>query len=419
MTQTYFTSLSGMLAASYGLQNTAHNVANLQNPGYKRSEVYFSALGGTREQHFAAGVSVNGSHVNFTAGKYLETNNSSDLAIVGDGFFVIRLEDGSLAYGRNGQFYFQDDGLLVERGSKGIVQGYNARGQLVPINQQGPQKSWGKETQLIELKGELVCIPVDKDKLPGPDNNPGQSHFETIHFKIAKIFDAQGNEHQLDVELETVNDGISSAFENRKWHIKNIRCDSARANFDSFESIEFDSDFNGNPLIGNSNLHVTLNGSQQLTLNFGSRERGNDSCVHLNNKSASSTTTNIEVSAQDGYGSGNQTGFYFNNNGQIFYQYDNGQNIGGITLALATFKNPESCLQQGENTLFFAKTDKNRILGHANQHGLGRIEAGKLESANVDSTIEFANIVVLQRMFQACSQIMAIDKQLLEEIIKK
>ena len=85
MSSTYYTSLSGMTAASYGLQNTSNNIANMQSPGFKRSDVFYSSLG-------HSGVTVGGHNTNFSAGNYLETNNASDLAIVGNGFFIVKLK---------------------------------------------------------------------------------------------------------------------------------------------------------------------------------------------------------------------------------------------------------------------------------------------------------------------------------------
>ncbi len=80
MTNTYYTSLSGMIAASYGLQNTSNNVANMQSPGFKRNDVFYSSLGnGTGEEGLGAGVCVGGNKTNFSDGNYLETNNPSDL----------------------------------------------------------------------------------------------------------------------------------------------------------------------------------------------------------------------------------------------------------------------------------------------------------------------------------------------------
>jgi flagellar hook protein FlgE len=134
---------------------------------------------------------------------------------------------------------------------------------------------------------------------------------------------------------------------------------------------------------------------------------------------ADHTGTTIEVMQQDGYSEGKQMGVSFDDNGQILYQYDNGQSEAGIRLGLALFDDMEHTLVQTMDNLFRAKDTHGRHLGHPNQKGFGTIQSNTVESSNVDSTMEFGNIVVLQRMFQACSQIMEMDKQLLDELMRK
>ncbi len=124
----------------------------------------------------------------------------------------------------------------------------------------------------------------------------------------------------------------------------------------------------------------------------------------------------IEVRDQDGYDQGNPIDFSFTENGQIIYSYDNGQTVEGIHIALARFDNAEDTLVQARDNLFRAKNNQGRHIGIANKNGFGNIQQKQVETSNVDATNEFANIVVLQRMFQACSQIMDIDKQLIEQL---
>jgi len=148
-------------------------------------------------------------------------------------------------------------------------------------------------------------------------------------------------------------------------------------------------------------------------------KEGSDSSVQLQPSLNHPEGTQIEAFQNDGYGEGKQISFSFDENGQISYHYDNGQAIEGIHVGLARFDDLEHTLVQSKDNLFQAKRDKGIHLGRANQDGFGSIKAKFIESSNVNSTTEFANIVILQRMFQACSQIMDIDKQLLEGLASK
>jgi len=268
MGNTYYSSLTGMLAASFGLQTTSHNVANMQSHGFKRSDVFYSSLGDEKNQAKpGSGVRISGTATNFNAGSYLETGKPYDLAIDGQGFFIIRQKNGELFYTLDGEFDFNPDGFLAERHSGGLVQGFDAKGNLVNIEKSAPQIHIGKASNIKE-EGRLVS----------------------------------------------------------------------------------------------------------------------------------------------------QT---FDDNGQLSYNYDNNQTLPGPSIAIAKFVDPEHSLIQTSDNLFRAKTEVGRQIGRANQGGFGAIQPKKLESSNVDSTTEFANIVVLQRMFQACSQIMDIEKQLLDELYKR
>ncbi|MGL6037103.1 MAG: flagellar hook-basal body complex protein, partial [Legionella sp.] len=188
MSSTYYTSLSGMMVASYGLQNTSNNVANMQSPGFKRSDVFYSSLGnGSGEEGLGCGVKVSGSSTNFTDGKYLETNNPSDLAIIGQGFFVVRMKTGELLYTRAGEFAFNNDGVLIDRRSGGEVQGYNSAGNLVAIHEKGPKTSAGKASRELFLNGQFVLLEQTEDEKKGQIGNL-KNKYKNIKFEVAKVY---------------------------------------------------------------------------------------------------------------------------------------------------------------------------------------------------------------------------------------
>ncbi|MCW8451432.1 flagellar hook-basal body complex protein [Legionella quinlivanii] len=425
MSNTYYTSMSGMMAASYGLQNTSHNVSNMQSPGFKRSDVFYSSLGSDHgQQSTGLGVSIKGQQTNFKAGSYVNTGNAGDLAIDGNGFFIVRLQSGELLYTRDGEFGFNQDGFLFDQHSEGLVMGYDKNHQLVPIQEKGPLKCPGKATSVVNLKGNLVSIPIkdkdkDKDNNPVPVPEPGKkSKYEPIQFNVGSIYDANGKVHQVTIELEPSDDSQVKINDGETWTLKNIRCYDGDVTFNPQELV-FDSNSGGKGKEGSNCIRFLLNGTQSVCLQLGDRDSNAESSVQLDKWASNNPFTNIEVYKQDGYGEGRQIDFGFDFNGQITYSYDNGQKLEGSHLALATFDDMEHTLVQTENNLFRVKNDKFRHIGLANKEGKGKIQPKTLEQSNVDPTTEFAQIVVLQRMFQACSQIMDIDKQLLEELYRK
>ena len=422
MSSTYYTSLSGMMAASLGLQNTSNNIANMQSPGFKRSDVFYSSLGHDgSNSSLGSGVTVGGHSTNFSAGNYLPTDNPSDLAIVGNGFFIVKLKNGELLYTRDGEFGFNQDGLLIDKHSGGLVQGYDKHGALASIHQFGPKTSPGKPTRSIDIKGEFIISEKEKDPNTPENPDPFKSKYENIKFSVVNVFDAKGKAHKVTLEFEAPGSPGTgqNTRDNLEWNLIAATCDDATVTFDP-QSIKFNYDNDGTAEQGYNTIKFTLNGSQSVALNFGEYMNDKDSSVRLYKKNtADHTSTSIEVKKQDGYSEGKQIGFSFDDNGQISYQYDNGQSEDGINVALAMFDDLEHTLVQAHDNLFRAKSTSGRKVGLPNKHGFGTIQPKKLESSNVDSTMEFGNIVVLQRMFQACSQIMDIDKQLLEELDRK
>ncbi len=131
MLRALHTAALGMSAQQANVDNTANNLANTNTTGFKRSNIVFQDLlyqtvqvAGTNEGggvtppaslqigHGAAAIAT---VRNFTQGSFLETGNSFDLAISGEGFFQLRRPDGTLGYTRDGVFTTSADGQLVSQ----------------------------------------------------------------------------------------------------------------------------------------------------------------------------------------------------------------------------------------------------------------------------------------------------------------
>lgn len=406
-----------MMAASYGLQNTSNNVANMESPGFKRTDVFYSSLGDNSGQYNPGlGVTIGGHGTNFKAGTMQSTGNPSDLAIDGNGFFIVKLKNGELLYTRDGEFGFDNDGILIDKHSGGQVQGYDAKGALVPISKYGPRTCPGKPTTSMNLSGEFIIVELD-DFGKNPDSN-----FAKIQFD-ATVYDTKGKAHTISFEFQSPKSPVETpdVNDNQRWKLISATCKDAQVDIDTEQTIIFQTDSNGSAKYDHNKVKFKLNNDQTIIMNFGNDQNSSDfdDSVRLFKKDGIHVNSTIEVKKNDGYAEGKQLSFSFDENGLISYSYNNGQSEKGIHVALASFDDMEHTLMQAHDNLFRSKTNHGRHIGRANQQSFGAIKPQKLESSNVDSTMEFANIVVLQRMFQACSQIMDIDKQLLEELYKK
>lgn len=123
------TALSGLSAASSDLRITGNNIANASTVGFKASraefaDVYASSLLGTGSNQIGAGVKLANVAQRFDQGTISFTNNSLDLAIDGNGFFVLS-DQGARTYSRAGAFSVDNEGFIVSA-SGSRVQGFTA-----------------------------------------------------------------------------------------------------------------------------------------------------------------------------------------------------------------------------------------------------------------------------------------------------
>lgn len=128
MSQSLYTAMSGISAATTSLQVISNNIANINTTSYKASSVQFSdvfyqtissgsvatgSTGGTNPVQVGVGTQVAAVGKDFSTGSWMATGNDSDLMIQGAGFFCIQSSDGSTYYTRDGSFSFDSDGNLV------------------------------------------------------------------------------------------------------------------------------------------------------------------------------------------------------------------------------------------------------------------------------------------------------------------
>lgn len=161
MFSSMLSALSGMLGFSKGLDVISNNVANMNTPGFKASELQFRDLyyryglgdGSGGFDQIGEGVNTGSTRVKFQQGDLRQTGNALDVAIDGNGFFVVR-KDGQTFYTRSGQFEFDNEGFLVEKGSGARVAAFED-GRLVDISISGLRVNPPKPTSEVKLAGTL------------------------------------------------------------------------------------------------------------------------------------------------------------------------------------------------------------------------------------------------------------------------
>lgn len=397
MLDSIYVGLTGLSTFSKGLNNISNNVANLNTTGYKRNEALFQNLlyndqgpseggDGNSERFLGNGVELGTTTTIFAQGTVNQTGNDQDAAINGNGLFILRQDDKTF-YTRDGEFQFDANGYLVSKANGARVAVLGNGNQLEDMNISSFNVNPPKITSQIKLSGNLSSTGTA----------PSVSDIAVI--------DSSGNSTNL-----TINFTDNTSVTPRSWLFQiNDPAGNAVANGE----VQFQGD--GSPLSGfeNFNFTYTPNGAsaQQLTLNFGTP--GQFSGVTYFSSGSAST---VKLLSTDGFPVGSINKITYDDSGKIVINYSNGQTSTTKQLALAWFNFLPGLENQGGN-LFVNDTDQKPIVGSAKSSVFGSITGGSIESSNVDLTTEFSELIVMQRGYQASSQVISAGNDMIQQLL--
>lgn len=380
--------MTGLLGYAKGLRVIANNTANLNTPGYKGSTLQFTDLfyahggragGGTDKLGFGLGTA--GTHMDFRQGDLRQTGNEFDLGVDGEGLFVLRDAEGKTRYTRAGQFQFDGEGRFVSRTDGSQVVGMDASGKRLDMSIAGLRIAAGKPTATARFTGNLSATEAE----------------QTVG--SVKVLDGRGQEHLLSVKF-TSHPGTTPA----RWKVELL--DGAASV--GVSEIAFD---DGTPTVTTRKLSFTYTpaggSAQALLLDF-----GNDVTSF-----ASGDLSTLAMTSQDGYAPGNLSAATFNARGTLVASYSNGQTVEGPRLLLAKFSTPDAVEDLGGSRY----GEANGIAwdsGRPGEGAFGALRAGVLELSNVDLSREFSDLVVMQRGYQASSQVIATANDMLQELFR-
>ena len=392
-----FTGLSGMTAYSRGLDLISNNVANLNTPGFKVSDPLFreivydqlrngaDAQAGTRPG--GAGVDVDTSRVSFRQGEMRSTGNFLDVAIDGNGFFVLN-KDGNALYTRAGQFEFDDDGVLIERDSGAKVMLVTSGGSGVSYDITADRSFAPKATTEVKLNGTLA--------------RTGTSTTQDI--PQITVIDATGAKTTLKARV------TRDADDALLWTVEVLDTDN---DVIGSGTIRFNED--GTPATDHSSIEVTVDPDAAdpfaVTFNFGAAG------THAGVTSiAGTTSTQVNVLKQNGLELGSLTSMNFDERGNLKLTYSNGETKTVGALQLAMFETPDQ-LQSLGRSLFAATEKASPRLGSGMSVGLGRVLGGQVELSNVELTEQFTDLIIIQRGYQASSQIGSVANEMMQQLL--
>lgn len=378
MFQALYNGLSGLFAYSQSLNTISNNVANMNTPGFRGSESFFANL------FDGNGAEVVGQGIDTQEGSIQTTGNPTDVAINGEGLFILKDSQGNLYYTRAGQFQFDNQGYLVDTVYGYRVQGLDANGNLTDIDLSSLQTLPAQATTTVNMTGNLS--PTSPT-----DNVTG-----------VQIYDAQGNAHTYSITF--TNNTTKTPGD---W---TVSVSDASGNVVGNGDVRFGTD--GTPQTGFNTMSLTLTFAgqpQNVTLNFGT-PGAMDGLTQF-----SGTASSAAANVANGHAVLPLTTEAFDQNGVLQLTYSDGEKKAGPQLALAYFTN-QAGLEQLQGRLYLGNSAQGRQIGRPNEGVFGQISGGSLELSNVDLTQELADMIIIQRGFQASSQVMTVANDMLQQL---
>ena len=383
------TSILGLQAAQKDMGVISNNIANVGTTGFKRSdslfaELYTSSIGGAGTQP-GSGVTLERIRSDFGQGSFEFTSSQLDLAIDGNGLFV--LQNGSeTLYTRAGAFRLDNDGFVVTE-SGANLRGYGADengqintalGNLQITNALLAQKP----TEEITFNGNLDSRATAPTTAPFDATNPATYNFTST----TTVYDSAGAAHQ--VTLYFAKDATVANQYNVTVSIDDVvQPETASLLFDNAGVLDPTS---ATALNLASYTPANAN-AQAININF----------ANITGYGANSTTSGV---TQDGYAAGQLAGFEFDRTGVAYATYTNGETRAVGQVALATFTNPSGLQSAGKTNFAESSTSGIASIGAPDSGARGIIRPSALESANVDLTVELLALIEAQRNFQSNAQ---------------
>ncbi len=414
------TALSGLRAANSDLAVTGNNIANASTTGFKSraefGDVYANSILGTGARTPGSGVVVNSIAQQFAQGNVNITNNSLDLAINGNGFFIVS-NQGTPQYTRAGSFQLDNQGYIVSA-DNARLQGFSANpagqilsGALTDLRIQTSDIN-PSATGKVDWRLNLNSTSTVPATATFSTTDPTSYNWSTA----ATAYDSLGNPHTLtSYYTKTANVVAGGGTE---WEVRTDLDNSGTTNL--LGTIRFD---NTGALAGVTpatgatagvfSTTPTLNDSWPApggaaALNFG---------LNLAGTTQFGTESTVNALSQDGYAPGRLSGINIDQSGVVFARYSNGQALTLGQVALANFSNPQGLSPVG-NTAWAESFDSGQpVVGSPQTGARGSVQAGALEDSNVDISSELVNLILAQRNSQANAKTIETDNAVTQTII--
>ena len=402
--------LTGLEANSESLSVIGNNLANLNTDGYKSQTLNFgdllSQMQGTAGNgdpiQIGTGVQVESTTSNFSNGTVNSTGVASNMALQGNGFFVVN-NNGETAYSRAGDFTVNSSGQLVDP-SGDLVMGYPAVDGAV---------STTSTLSPISVNQAATMPAVPTTSFDTTTNLQAGSAVGATFSTPISVVDSLGESQTLSIQY--TNTGTNT------WSYSITLPASATGGAGSpttlaSGSLTFNSSgtltsptgpMTGIKITGLSDGAASMN----LTWNL-SDASGNPTMTQQDSASATTATS------QNGYGVGTLTGYSVLSDGIVQGQFSNDQTLALGQVAVAGFANVQGLTQLANGDFQSTVGSGAAVIGEAGIGGNGTITGGAVEASNVDLSTEFSNMIIAQQGYEANAKVLTAFDQVSQATIQ-
>ncbi len=376
--------LSGLSAYSKGLQIVSNNISNMNTLGYKSSGVTFGdvyGLGSSGGLDYGSysggghGVSVNDVAINFNPGELRQTGRDLDLSIDGNGFFVL-LDGEDMLYTRTGSFVVADDGFIVLQGTQYRLGVLDDAGRPVALNIDEYRTDPPEETDRIEFADNLSSTAT------------------SFNLPDVKVYDEEGEEHVWTVKFTRPETAAG------EWTVKVTGKDGAEIGTKTLK-------FTGSTVDPTTRELLFEDASNGLSVTF-------DFSGNVTSFS-SGTVSSLRAVEIEGHPTGSIATLRVNQEGRLEIAYTNEEKRELGAIAIADFRDPQALEQRSKALFAFTGFGQRQFLA-ASDSRVGTILGGRLEASNVDLGAQFGDLILIQRGFQASSQVISVSNDMIQQL---
>ena len=409
MMRSMFSGVTGLRNHQIKMDVIGNNIANVNTVGFKKSRVIFQDTlsqtmrgasspqgnrAGTNPMQVGLGMTIASIDTIHSPTSAESTGNMTDMAIEGDGYFILKGDGIDQYYTRAGNFGFDEHGNLNSNGL--MVLGWQDKENYMVPNDKSPQS-----IDTIQIRKGMMIPAEATTEVKFDKNLNAETPVDESYSLPFKVYDSLGCAHNLSIVLTKT---AANEWEYRITHADVTETDlggnTGTISFDGSGSGKYDS-ATGGPLTLNLS-----NGAANISLT-----------IDFSNVTQYAKETNIDMTYQNGYAAGTLTGITTDTSGVITGIFDNGHSRQLAQVAIANFDNPAGLIKAGRNTYRYSNNSGEPQIGESGTGGRGTIAPGYLEMSNVDLSEEFTQMIITQRGFQANSRIITASDEMLQELV--